>query len=187
MDAGDGISVSSSEERIHRKQFGGAVHALSCRLADGEGEMEHDVEPTQLPANLLAPYLAAAIQEAANGSGLTPWSQRILDEAIAQISEERSEMQYSASDRAGLPAAALSATSTSSFEFAALALDAFQNSVGRAASAAEERDLKVGQLSELVTLLDRVGVGDVAAAQRALQWCDAMVGQLFGRLETVEV
>lgn len=122
----------------------------------------------QLPAHILAPYVAAAAGEVEQGDQLDPLSERALNEAVIVLSAERATLRGEDRPTHSDNGSALATPTGNSLQIATLLLDAWaqeQHSRGPT-SYREAVDMDAAALDELIQLIERTLHGDRDAAGR---------------------
>jgi hypothetical protein len=124
-----------------------------------------DVTTAQLPAHLLAPYVAAAAREVLAGERLSDPAADAVKEAAEQLRVERIAVE------GGSPAdleraAALVRAGGNSLHLASLALAAGERPTSRSARPDEQVARAAQRLDEIIGDLDRLLDGDKKAAAR---------------------
>lgn len=139
----------------------------------------------QLSASLLAPYVAAAAQQVADGIPVeqlaTPLREALAD-AHAQLTTELLALQDARITQADMPTAALSGRSGRTTEFATITLETL---LDRAAvvdeSLAEQRPNRARLLRDLTEQLRCTSEGDRDSAITVLEIYRTVVDRLVGR------
>jgi hypothetical protein len=140
----------------------------------------------QLPANLLAPYIAAAAQSVLDAAPQSEAYERAVSEARAQLVAEKAAMEGEVEPTL-VSSAALSSPSLKTRKFASVVLAASGYSDAENAKPSEIHQSRIEQLARTIALLDALQEHDEAAAARLVEIFDRAVDKLAGRLDLVDI